>query len=272
MNASRIRIRTLVAASSLTIAAVGIASATANAAPLPATGAVSYQAQQVGDSAVVTANGGSYAVKNGVLEFLDNAGKEAASFPLAYRVKGQQFPIDAKVSGRTATLTFSRDQARAIAVPDAPVSAVQHYNAGQTAAGLTLPGKINAADETTTRNQTAFSQFGSAATISSLLSAIGGAILAGGLGCALGLAAGTALALGTIGVLLPAPIAGCLVGAVALAPVGTLVGLIFIGAPLVAAAAIQYFITVNTPIPPKKSATPKSAPKSAPKPAPKPAH
>lgn len=264
MNANN-KMRTLVAASSVTIASVGIASANANAAPAPINSPVTYHAKQVGDSAVVTANGGSYTVNNGVLQFLDNAGKNTASFPLAYRVKGQQFPIDAQIAGKTVTLTYSKDQTRAISIPDAPVSAVHHFTQGETAAGLTLPGKINAADATTTRNQTAFSQFASAAGISSVLSAIGGAILAGTIGCALGLAAGAALTLGTLGVLLPAPVAGCLVGAVALAPVGTLVGLIFIGAPLLAAAAIQYFVTVNTPLPPEKPAN--TAPKPAPKPA-----
>ncbi|MEV0110024.1 hypothetical protein AB0H42_27315 [Nocardia sp. NPDC050799] len=89
-------------------------------------------------------------------------------------------------------------------------------------------------------------------SMASTISAVDGGVGSGLVGCLLlGGIAGTALT-GPLATLFGAgPIAGCLIGGAALAPIGALVGSIAIGAPVAIAAFIQYQNTINAPFPAK---------------------
>ncbi|MFD4429444.1 hypothetical protein ACFWPJ_08775, partial [Nocardia sp. NPDC058497] len=85
------------------------------------------------------------------------------------------------------------------------------------------------------------------ASIATLVGGLGGAAV----GCVLGGAAGIALT-GPISLMLGAPIGavgGCIAGALAIGSLGTIGGQLFITAPVAIMAAVQYFTTINSPMP-----------------------
>lgn len=64
-----------------------------------------------------------------------------------------------------------------------------------------------------------------------------------------GAAAATATIIGLFGPILPAAAVGCLGGVIAVGALGTIAGQLLVTAPVIVAAAIQYFTTINSPLP-----------------------
>ena len=84
-------------------------------------------------------------------------------------------------------------------------------------------------------------------TTGTAVGAIVGAVGASVVGCVAGGALG---AVGGFAFLLADALIGCLAGATAFAPIGTLGGSILVAGPVAIAAAIQYFSTINAPFTP----------------------
>ncbi|KAA0024617.1 hypothetical protein [Antrihabitans cavernicola] len=245
------KLNKLAATAALVIASIGIASGTANAAPAPAPAApagqdlgvdvlpgVHYSATNNGKSAVITAAAGTLTVENGNFEVKDATGKVIAGTPLTAQIGDISVPIDAKVSGNTATIT--PDASRGVFHP------------------VDLPFQDTAPWKTPyDREQAAWNRLKDTISTGAAVGAIVGAIFAGGVGCLIGgVVAGGGTAVGSFGFLaalgIPAAIIGCIGGAVVFAPLGALGGSILIGAPVAIAAAVQYFTTINAPFKPAK--------------------
>lgn len=225
-------IKKLAVTSALVIAAMGITAGTANAAPAPADApAASTQAQQAinytvaraGDAVLVTTDAGSITTSGNQLEVRDGQGNVVTGVPLTYQLNGQAFPIAAQVNGNTATLTPSVNPAQATAATDIalPLSDVD------------LPAAVASVKD----------QISLAASVGGIV----GAIVAGGTGCILGAVALTAATIPLAALLGAGPVAGCLAGAVMLAPVGALGGAIFVGGPVVLASAFQFAQVLQAP-------------------------
>lgn len=225
------------ATAALAIAAVGIASGTANAAPAAAPStSVNYTAGQEGNSSVIKTDSGTLSIENGIFQIKAAAGNLVAGTPLQYQIDDFLFPIDAKVDGNKATLTPSLDLNRATYHP------------------VALPFQEGAPWKTPyDREQSAFNrmkdQISLGATIGSAGGAIGGAVVGCGLGLAVGLVATAPLAT----LFGAGPLGGCIAGAAAVGFLGTLAGTLFVTIPVAVASAIQYFVTINEPFkaPPK---------------------
>ncbi|KAA0022247.1 hypothetical protein [Antrihabitans cavernicola] len=221
------------------IAALGIVSGTANAAPVDG-GAndgttistdllpgIHYTASIVDHSVVVTTDAGRLTTRDGQFEILGANGDLVAGVPLTYRMDQQDFPIAAQISGNTVTLTPSAT----------PVAAQVHPVAQQ------YPS-VDA------RNAAAFTTLVQQTTLAAALGAMIGTVVGGVTGCLLGATALTAATIPLAALLGAGPIAGCAAGAVLLGPVGTIAGAIVVGAPIVAVSAFQYFSAVNAPFAP----------------------
>lgn len=190
----------------------------ANAAP--PTEDIGYSANIVGDHVVLNTDVGSLRTSDGQFQIVDNKGNVAASIPLAYNLDDKQFPINADINGRTATLTPVRDAAAAqpVMVSDAVRK--------QAAAPATREE----------RDLQAMQIFGQSISIASAVGGLIGTIVGGILGCVVG-------AVAAVGV-------GCLPGLVTGAGMGAVVGTIIVGGPVLIGAAIQFFNTINAPFPP----------------------
>lgn len=213
--------QTVVSAMVVLATAASVVTATqANAAP-PAKN-IGYSAQIVGDHVVLKTDIGSLRTSDGQFQIVDNTGKVAASIPLAYNLNDKQFPINADINGRTATLTPVRNAAAAepVKVSDAvrkQVAAPATREQRDIQAMQTLSQSINTA---------------------SAVGGLIGTIVGGIIGCVVGL---------------PAFVAGCLPGLVTGAGIGGVVGTIVVGGPVLIGAAIQFFNTINSPfVPPAK--------------------
>ncbi|WP_030172529.1 MULTISPECIES: hypothetical protein [Actinomycetes] len=189
----------------------------ANAAP-PAKD-IGYSANIVGDHVVLKTDIGSLRTSGGQFQIVDNKGNVAASIPLAYNLNDKQFPINADINGRTATLTPVRDAAAAqpIKVSDAVRK--------QAAAPATREQRDIQAMQTLSQS------INTASAVGGLV----GTIVGGVIGCVVGLPVG--------GV-------GCLPGLVTGAGIGGVVGTIVVGGPVLIGAAIQFFNTINSPFVP----------------------
>ncbi|PHV65200.1 hypothetical protein CSW57_15410 [Williamsia muralis] len=189
----------------------------ANAAP-PAKD-IGYSANIVGDHVVLKTDIGSLRTSDGQFQIVDNKGNVAASIPLAYNLNDKQFPINAYINGRTATLTPVRDAAAAqpIKVSDAVRK--------QAAAPATREQRDMQAMQTLSQS------INTASAVGGLV----GTIVGGIIGCVVGL---------------PAGIVGCLPGIVTGAGIGGVVGTIVVGGPVLIGAAIQFFNTINSPFVP----------------------
>ncbi|MFE3254327.1 hypothetical protein ACFXPS_05920 [Nocardia sp. NPDC059091] len=223
------------------IAAATPAAADPTASPdTPSVGlapAVHYTAYQSGPSALISTDSGSLTIEGGRFQIRAATGEVLGSIPLEFNLDDIALPIDAHIDGNTATLTPSLDPARA------------HYKPAA------LPFEDQAPFKTPyDREVAAWGRLASTVTTAAAGGAMVGAIGAGLIGCLLG-GATAGLATGPVAMLFGAgPLAGCLIGAAALAPVGVLGGAIFVGAPIAAAAVIQYFATVNAPFNPPAAA------------------
>ncbi|MGW1740755.1 hypothetical protein ACWCPQ_18340 [Nocardia sp. NPDC001965] len=229
-------VRSLTTMSTLLIAAVGIASGSAHAAPTIPPEPVGFTAQVVGDRSVVTTDSGSMLVEDGIFKIEAADGTLVAGTPLTFRLDDFEFPIAVDIAGHTATLTPQLDPDRAIYQP----VALPH----QESAPWKTPYDREVAAFTRLKDTIA-----TGAAIGTAVGSLGGAAL----GCVLGGAAGATVAAATIvglfGPFVPAAVIGCLGGIIAVGALGTVAGQLFITAPVIIGAVIQYVTTINEPFP-----------------------
>ncbi|MFC3961519.1 hypothetical protein [Nocardia jiangsuensis] len=225
------------AALALALSATMVGAGAAQAAPdlsVDVAPGVNYRAYHDGTAAVISIESGSLIVEDGRFQIRAATGEVLAGVPLEFNYDDIAFPIEARVEGNTARLTpvLSMDRAR--------------YNP------VALPFEDSAPWKTPyDREVAAWTRMTTTISMASTVSAVIGAVGTGTIGCLLGGIAGTALT-GPLATLFGAgPIAGCLIGAGALAPIGAIIGAFLIGAPVAIAAFIQYQSTINAPFPAK---------------------
>ncbi|MFF0493446.1 hypothetical protein ACFYTQ_30880 [Nocardia sp. NPDC004068] len=225
--------RTILLAAATALSAAIASTGTASAAT---DGAVGYALTLGGESTTVAIDSGSLTADDSVLTIRAEDGTVLAGAELSFRVDDFVFPIAADIADRTATLTPRLDPTHAVYRP------------------VALPFEDSAPWKTPyEREQAAWSRMtstiGAGATIGTLVGGIGGA----GIGCVLGGIAGATVAAATLvgmfGPFVPAAVVGCLGGIVAVGALGTLLGQLFVTAPIAIAAAAQYFTTINQPFP-----------------------
>ncbi|MDG3010191.1 hypothetical protein G4X40_08500 [Rhodococcus sp. D2-41] len=216
------KLKKFAATAVLTIASLGVAAGTANAAPVhtdapghtpPATQVlpgIYYTANIENGSVVLRTSSGSLAVKDGQLQILDAQKRVTESVPLSIRKGDLAYPISAKVDGLKATLTPNLN--KAAATPIKPVALPLHQVDAQLTQQQQQQQKQNSALSTLT------TQIGAASAVGGLL----GTIVGGLIGLALG----------------PA-------GMVTLAGIGGVAGTIIVGGPALIASAVQYFQTMG---------------------------
>lgn len=223
------------AASALLATALAVPVGTAAAAPAEA-GAIHYTLSATDRSMLLRTDAGSITADNGVLAIETTGGKVLGGTELSFRVDDFTFPITAEIKDRTATLTPRFDLEHAVYQP------------------VALPYEDQAPWKTQyEREQAAWSRLSSTitagATIGTTVGGIGGAAI----GCVLGGIAGATIAsasiIGLFGPFIPAAAVGCIGGIVAIGAVGTLLGQLLVTAPVVIMAAVQYFTTINSPMP-----------------------
>ncbi|MEV5650762.1 hypothetical protein AB0L57_21140 [Nocardia sp. NPDC052254] len=213
----------------------GIVAATADATPA-GNAAVGFTAEAVDGHSVISIDTGGLVIQDSMLKIEDTAGTVLAAAPLRFRIDEFEFPIAARISDRTATLTPLIDRAHAryepVALPYAEQAPWQNEYDRESAAWNRLSSTIL-----------------TGATLGTLIGGIGGSAA----GCVLGGIAGATVAAATIvglfGPFLPAAAIGCLGGVIAVGALGTLAGQLLVTAPITVAAAIQYFTTIAAPAP-----------------------
>ncbi|MTE16813.1 hypothetical protein [Nocardia aurantiaca] len=231
-------IRKLVTISIYVVAASVISTGTVHAEPssdrnVPGIG---FTATSDGRAATIAIDAGSLLVEDGALKIEASDGTVLVDTALTFRVDDFEFPIAAQISDRTATLAPQYDIAHAVYKP----------------ASLPFEDKAPWKNEYD-REQAAWSRMTSTittgATIGTLVGGLGGAAV----GCVLGGIAGATIAAATIvglfGPFVPAATVGCIGGIIAVGALGTIAGQILVTAPVAALAAIQYFTTINSPMP-----------------------
>ncbi|GAA3701816.1 glycine zipper family protein [Gordonia hankookensis] len=211
----------------ITAFAGSVQAAPANAAP------TTYDVSVGAGSFSLTVHNGSISTNSGALVIRNSAGAEKFRMPLAYRKEYQQFPIDARNVGNTATLIPSRNVARSTPVNPIEVEGLRTLAAAQ---------KADAPQTKQERDDQALARFNQMAsaglTISSLVGLVLGAVVGGVIGCLTGLIAA---------------IVGCLPAIPLGASLGSIAGLSIGGGGSVIGAAIQYFNTINSPfVPPRR--------------------
>ncbi|WP_454195724.1 hypothetical protein [Nocardia sp. Marseille-Q1738] len=260
------QITKLALAAAFTTAAVSIAAGTSSAAPdvapadttsvettsgegtsveadsaeaaSPKAEAVGFTAYATETSSVITIDAGSLVVEDHMLKVKAADGTVVAGAPLTFRIDDFEFPIAAEISDRTATLTPQFDMAHATYKP------------------VALPFEDKAPWKTEyDREQAAWSRMTSTISVGASIGTLVGGIGGASVGCILGGIAGATVAAATIvgmfGPFIPAAAVGCLGGIVAVGALGTVAGQILVTAPVAIGAAIQYFTTINSPMPGK---------------------
>ncbi len=222
----------LVAAVGITVATTGSASATT---PVPA---VNYTATTSPTDTIVTTDSGSLVNDGGVFKVEAADGTVLAGTDLSFRVDDFVFPIDADIAGRTATLTPRFDLAHAAYRP------------------VALPYDDTAPWKTPyDREQAAWNRLSSTILMGATLGTLVGGLTGAAGGCVLGGIAGATVAAATIvgmfGPFIPAAAVGCLGGVIAVGALGTVAGQLLVTAPAAIMAAVQYFTTINSPLPAK---------------------
>ncbi|MEV0080732.1 hypothetical protein AB0H58_30345 [Nocardia neocaledoniensis] len=217
-------------------AALGVIAGTAHAAPAAEPAAINYTATTTETSTIIGTDAGSMVVEDGVFKIKAADGTTVAGSELSFRVDEFVFPIAAEISGRTATLTPQFDIAKAtykpVALPYEDKAPWKSEYDREQAAWSRMTGTISLG-----------------ASIATLVGGIGGAAV----GCVLGGLAGATIAAATIvgmfGPFIPAAGVGCIAGIMAIGALGTVAGQILITAPVAIMAAVQYFTTINSPMP-----------------------
>ncbi|MFC8043378.1 hypothetical protein [Nocardia sp. NPDC057353] len=227
--------RKIVAVAAGLVAACGIATGSAGAAPA-GDGTVDFTAHATETQSVISIDEGSLVVEDAALKIKAPDGTVVAGTPLTFRIDEFEFPIAAQITDRTATLTPQIDAALAVYKP------------------VALPYEDKAPWKNEyDREQAAWSRLTSTITVGATVGTLVGGLIGGAAGCVLGGIAGATVASATIiglfGPFIPAAAVGCIGGILAIGALGTLAGQILITAPVVIGAAIQYFTTINAPAP-----------------------
>lgn len=163
-------------------------------------------------------------------------GTLATGIPLSFRIEQFQFPVDAEIHGRTATLRPSLDPSRAVYRP------------------VALPFEDQAPWKTPyDREVAAFSRLRDTVMTGTAIGTTIGLVGGGVIGCIAGATVG-AVVTGVLAELFGAgPLAGCLAGAALGAGIGAIGGALVVTGPIIIAAGIQYLITTNEPfVPPRE--------------------
>ncbi|MFB7720862.1 hypothetical protein [Nocardia sp. NPDC056100] len=227
------RSKKFAATAALLIAAFGIGAGTAGAAPAGAdAGAINYTATNTEKNTLISTDAGSLAVEDGVFKIKAANGVTVAGTELSFRVDDFVFPIAAEIKDRTATLTPQFDEAHAVYKP------------------VALPYENQAPWKTEyDREQAAWSRLTSTISAGATIGTAVGGIAGAAIGCVIGGAVSATLtgALTAMFGALPAGIVGCIAGVAAIGFLGTLLGQLFITAPVAILAAAQYFTTINQP-------------------------
>ncbi|MEU4418554.1 hypothetical protein [Nocardia salmonicida] len=213
--------------------ALGIAAGTSHAAPA-VDESINYTATTTKTETIIGTDAGSMVVEDGVFKIKAANGATVAGSELSFRVDEFVFPIAADISGRTATLTPQFDLAHATYKPVA----------------LPFEDKAPWKNEYD-REQAAWSRLGSTISLGAAIAALVGGLGGAAVGCVLGGVAGVALT-GPLSLMLGAPVGavgGCIAGALAIGSLGTIAGQLLITAPVAIMAAVQYFTTINSPMP-----------------------
>ncbi len=260
--------RKFAASAALVVSAVGIATAPAYAAPavpaapapassirivpksfgnVPATqtadiNGIRYTVTRDGGAAVVQAADATFEKVGDSLAVSNAKGAVVDSVPLVYRKDDTQFPIKADISAHQVRLTPQTTGGTPVAHPISQGRLQSLEPVAQVS-----PKQID--ESFTPRDQQELSAFGSRATISSLIGAVVGALIGVTVGCVAGGVVGsvsTAITTLFAGVL-PGAIIGCIAGVATVGTVGTLLGTILVGGPMMLWSAYQYFSTINEP-------------------------
>ncbi|MFQ6394807.1 hypothetical protein ACLMAJ_15260 [Nocardia sp. KC 131] len=230
--------RKFAATSALLIAAMGVAAGTVNAAPaVPAAAApINFTANATDTQSIVTTDAGSLVVEDDALKIKAADGTVVAGTPLKFRVDEFEFPIAAEIAGRTATLTPQLDPAQAVykpvALPYEDKAPWKNDYDREVAAWTRLTSTISMG-----------------ATIGTLVGGLGGAAVGCVLGGIVGATVASATLIGLFGPFLPAAVVGCIGGIALVGAVGVFAGQILVTAPVAIGAVIQYFTTINQPLP-----------------------
>ncbi|MEV0360801.1 hypothetical protein AB0H71_32560 [Nocardia sp. NPDC050697] len=229
------RMRKIVAVAAGLVAACGIATGSAGAAPA-GDNTVDFTAYATDTQSVISIDAGSLVVEDAALKIKAADGTVVAGAPLTFRIDEFEFPIAAQITDRTATLTPQIDAALAVYKP------------------VALPYEDKAPWKNEfDREQAAWSRLTSTITVGATVGTLVGGLIGGAAGCVLGGIAGATVASATIvglfGPFVPAAAIGCIGGILAIGALGTLAGQILITAPVAIGAAIQYFSTINAPAP-----------------------
>ena len=230
--------RKFVVASVLAISTVSVVNGVAEAGS-PKPGVVNYTVSTNPAATVISTDAGSMTAENGVFKIRAADGSVVAGSELSFRVDDFVFPIDAGISGRTATLTPRFDLEHAVYRP------------------VALPFEDQAPFKTPyDREQAAWNRMVSTITTGATVGTMVGGLTGGAAGCVLGGIAGATVAaaaiVGLFGAIIPAAAVGCLGGIIAVGALGTLAGQLLVTAPVAILAAIQYFTTVNQPFAERK--------------------
>lgn len=199
---------------------------------------VAFTAEEVAGTSVITTDAGSLVAEDGAFKVKAPNGTTIAATPLTFRLDDFELPIAAEISGNKAVLTPQLDPAKAVYKP------------------VALPFEDKAPWKSEyEREVAAWSRLTSTISMGAAVGALVGGIGGGAVGCVLGGIAGATIASATIvglfGPFIPAAAVGCIGGILAMGSLGALAGQIFITAPVAIGAAIQYFTTVNQPMPNK---------------------
>ncbi|MBF6359847.1 hypothetical protein [Nocardia farcinica] len=216
--------------------AAGIVTANVSTADSPRSIGVNFTAATTETSTVITTDAGTMTAEDGVFKIKAADGTVLAGAQLSFRVDDFVFPIDADITDRTATLT--------------PVLDVEHAEYRPAA----LPYQDQAPWKTAyEREQAAWQRLTTTISMGAALGAVVGSIGGAAIGCVLGGIAGATVAaaaiVGLFGAFVPAATVGCIGGIVTMGPLGALAGQLLITAPVAILAAVQYFTTINEPMP-----------------------
>ncbi|MFE3441868.1 hypothetical protein ACFXNW_02420 [Nocardia sp. NPDC059180] len=221
--------RKFAATSALLIAAIGVATGTAQAQPAPAEGVnVSYEAND--KTASIAIDSGSLAVENGRLAIKSADGTVLAGTPLEFRVDDFVFPIAAQLDDRRATLTPQFDMEHAVYKPVAlPFQEQDTFKSPYE------------------REKAAFARMKDEISLAATVAGLTTTVIGGIAGCALGALAGGIVTLPVATLFGAGPVVSCLVGGALGAGLIGIAGTILITVPVAIASAIQYFTTINEP-------------------------
>ncbi|MGW4124179.1 hypothetical protein [Nocardia sp. NPDC004711] len=232
------RIKKVAGTAVLVSAVLAAATGTAGAAPGHADeGAVAYNATATDTTTTITTDSGSLVVENNVFKVKAANGATLAGTELSFRVDDFVFPIAAEIKDRTATLTPQFDVSHAVYQP------------------VALPYEDQAPFKTPyDREQAAWNRMVTTISTGATIGTAVGGLAGAAIGCVIGGAVGGTLtgALTALFGALPAAIGGCIGGVAVVGFIGTVIGQLFITAPVAIIAAAQYFTTINAPFTPAK--------------------